>query len=237
MDCKKIGEYIQVKRKAIGLTQAELGDMLGVTSKAVSKWECGVALPDVSLFSDLTKILKIDVAELLNGEDNKNIPLDKKKNIIIYILSVFLILFLFSTLFLGIFYVNNYNKVNIYNLSSERKSFYVEGKLINIGDDSYLSISNVRYVFEKGEDNFYIYNLEYELYYRNDKLIKQEKVDFLKENKEEIYFSDCFRNFSLFVKLDDNIKLNDSDFFTLKFNFMNEKEIIINVDVTIDIDD
>lgn len=45
MDYKKIGEYIQSKRKAIPLTQAELGEKLGVTSKAVSKWECGLSFP------------------------------------------------------------------------------------------------------------------------------------------------------------------------------------------------
>ena len=88
MDCKKIGEYIQRKRKDAGLTQAELGEMLGVTSKAVSKWECGVALPDVSLFLEITTILKIDISELLSGEDNKKVPIDKKKNIIIGILLI-----------------------------------------------------------------------------------------------------------------------------------------------------
>ena len=61
MDSGKIGAYIQLKRKSAGLTQTQLGDMLGITSKAVSKWETGVAIPDVSLFPELTKILNITI--------------------------------------------------------------------------------------------------------------------------------------------------------------------------------
>lgn len=50
MDQSKIGAYIAVKRKAQGLTQAQLAQKLGVSDKSVSKWERGVCLPDVSLF-------------------------------------------------------------------------------------------------------------------------------------------------------------------------------------------
>ena len=51
MDQSKIGAYIAVKRKAQDLTQAQLAQKLGVSDKSVSKWERGVCLPDVSLFS------------------------------------------------------------------------------------------------------------------------------------------------------------------------------------------
>lgn len=43
MDIQKIGNYIKCKRKAQGLTQAELAGLLGITNKAVSKWENGVS--------------------------------------------------------------------------------------------------------------------------------------------------------------------------------------------------
>ena len=85
MDCKKIGEYIQTKRKAKGLTQAQLSEMLGITSKAVSKWETGVAIPDIALFPELTKILNITIDELLVGEDI--IKNEKKKRISLNILT------------------------------------------------------------------------------------------------------------------------------------------------------
>ena len=103
MDCKKIGEYIQRKRKAIKITQQELGDKLGVTDKAVSKWETGIALPDVSLYKELCEILNITIEELLNGEDNKSIPIYKKKNIIIICLSIVVSILLVISLLLGIY--------------------------------------------------------------------------------------------------------------------------------------
>lgn len=67
MDQQKIGQFIQERRKAIGLTQQELADKLGVTNKAVSKWELGRSLPDVGLFEPLCRELDINVAELLAG--------------------------------------------------------------------------------------------------------------------------------------------------------------------------
>ena len=55
-------------RKKNGLTQEKLADYLGVTDKAVSKWERGIAMPDTSLMLELCDILGISVNELLSGE-------------------------------------------------------------------------------------------------------------------------------------------------------------------------
>ena len=69
MDLLKIGGFIARKRKEIKLTQATLGEMLGVTDRAVSKWERGLSLPDVSIMQDLCKALHITLNELLTGEE------------------------------------------------------------------------------------------------------------------------------------------------------------------------
>ena len=62
-------------REARGLTQAELGERIGVSSKTVSKWETGKGLPDISLLQPLATALGISLIELMNGEHitNKNI--------------------------------------------------------------------------------------------------------------------------------------------------------------------
>lgn len=70
MDNIKIGKYISHKRKQKGLTQKELGEILLMSDKAISKWERGISLPDISLLPQLAKIFNITVDELLNGEDN-----------------------------------------------------------------------------------------------------------------------------------------------------------------------
>ena len=57
MDLIRIGQYIAGKRKALGLTQKQLAEKLGVSDKSVSKWERGVCLPDVSLYTELCAAL------------------------------------------------------------------------------------------------------------------------------------------------------------------------------------
>lgn len=73
MDQKKIGKYIAEKRKSKNLTQIQLGEMLNVGNKAVSKWERGVSLPDVSKYQELCDILEISLNEFFAGEDLEDI--------------------------------------------------------------------------------------------------------------------------------------------------------------------
>lgn len=68
MDQIKIGKFIAQCRKQTGLTQLQLADQLGITDKAISKWENGKALPDSSIMLALCSILGISVNELLSGE-------------------------------------------------------------------------------------------------------------------------------------------------------------------------
>lgn len=68
MDQIKIGEFIAERRKLKHFTQMQLAEKLGITDKAISKWERGIAMPDVSLMLELCNLLGIHVNELLNGE-------------------------------------------------------------------------------------------------------------------------------------------------------------------------
>ncbi len=68
MDQIKIGKFIAECRRKKGLTQMQLGEMLNITDRAVSKWERGLAMPDSSIMLELCAILGINVNELLCGE-------------------------------------------------------------------------------------------------------------------------------------------------------------------------
>ena len=68
MNQVKIGKFIASKRKEQGLTQLQLSEKLGITDRAVSKWETGKSLPDASLMPELCKLLKITINDLLCGE-------------------------------------------------------------------------------------------------------------------------------------------------------------------------
>lgn len=69
------GTTIRQRREARNMTQAELADRIGVSSKTISKWETAKGLPDISLLQPLAQALGISIIELMNGEHitNKNI--------------------------------------------------------------------------------------------------------------------------------------------------------------------
>ena len=68
MNVEKVGKFIAQRRKELGYTQGTLGARLGVTDKAVSKWERGLSAPDIFLLNRLSDELKVSLAEVLNGE-------------------------------------------------------------------------------------------------------------------------------------------------------------------------
>ena len=72
MDIYKIGSLIAAERKKLGMTQESLGTRLGVTAKAVSKWERGLSYPDITLIGKLANELKISIVELLFGEVSRS---------------------------------------------------------------------------------------------------------------------------------------------------------------------
>ncbi len=103
MNQEKIGKFIASLRKNKKMTQEELAEKMNVSINAVSKWERGLSLPDVSLFKKLCNELGISIEELINGEkdnsdnakekaiintlnENKNIK--KKNNIIIIFIAI-----------------------------------------------------------------------------------------------------------------------------------------------------
>ena len=65
---KKIGKFISENRKRKGLTQEQLGNILGVSNKTISRWENGNYMPDLSLLIPLSETLDISLNELLNGK-------------------------------------------------------------------------------------------------------------------------------------------------------------------------
>lgn len=72
MDLMKIGGFIAEKRKQKGLTQQELADLLHLSNRTISKWECGKGIPDSAIMVELCQVLGISVNELLAGEQLSN---------------------------------------------------------------------------------------------------------------------------------------------------------------------
>ena len=133
MDQEKIGKFIAQCRKENGYTQASLAEKLGITDRAISKWENGKSMPDASIMLELCELLKINVNELLTGEHiimddykevaEKNLVEMKtqkeaanKKVILVVIVLVIMFILLLSAWFAGQNIGANLGKF-IYNIS------------------------------------------------------------------------------------------------------------------------
>ena len=76
-DTIKVAKRIRDGRNAKNMTQMELADKLGVSFQAVSNWERGASMPDISKLSDLSEILSISISDLLGSEDKSSISVEK----------------------------------------------------------------------------------------------------------------------------------------------------------------
>ena len=68
MDKQKTGELIRNARTKKGYTQVELGDLIGVTNKAISRWEKGDSFPDISVIEELSRVLDIRIQDIVIGD-------------------------------------------------------------------------------------------------------------------------------------------------------------------------
>ena len=89
MDCKSVGSTIAALRKKLNMTQEDLANRLGISNKAVSKWESGQGYPDITMFPQLALLLNVSIDYLMLGEKRGitiagNILADIVKNIDVY---------------------------------------------------------------------------------------------------------------------------------------------------------
>lgn len=82
IDKIKIGEFLRQLRKGNGLTQEELAEKFGVSSRSVSRWENGTTMPELGILVDLADFYQIDIKELIDGERKKETMHDKTKDVL-----------------------------------------------------------------------------------------------------------------------------------------------------------
>lgn len=82
MNQVRIGKFISKCRKKKGITQNELAELLGITNRAVSKWETGICMPDAGTIPELCQILDISISDLFSGEKSMENNKDSEKFIL-----------------------------------------------------------------------------------------------------------------------------------------------------------
>ena len=141
MDRYKFGEFIYQKRKSLGLTQEELGKKIGVTNKAVSKWEVGETTPDITILEPLAQVLQVSVGELLQGQDLKEVEKKQVKlNKTLLILTIIFASLELLTILLGIGLL--VGAIIYDNIEDKRIHEYYEN-LLSQEEEIELSLENV----------------------------------------------------------------------------------------------
>ena len=220
MDLNKVGTFIANLRKEKNLTQAELGELLGVNDKTVSRWETGKNAPDISMLNDLSEKLDISVKELLNGERNleKDINIEAlkyynnrgKKRVLISAIISILVILLISILF---FSINKYNQYKLFKVYSDNNSLSLDGIVVLNPHRNIIVLKNIVYydynegtIDEISSKSYCVRLLS------NDKVIKEQGYSFEKEmslrsflDTYTMYVDESLKNSEDSIKLDNLI--------------------------------
>ena len=136
MNQEKIGQFIKNIRKENKLTQKELADKLGVTYQAVSKWENGKNVPDISIIKEMSKMFNVDIDEILDGEKK-----DKKKSLY----PLLLVSLLIVLLVLGYIFYDKTDNYEFKTISTTCSDFKISGSAAYNRDKATIYISNIEF--------------------------------------------------------------------------------------------
>lgn len=178
MNQEKIGKFIRELRKNNNLTQADLANKYNVTYQAVSKWENGKNIPDISILKQMSKDFNIDINDLLDGEENK-----KKVKSYYFIIGFVIVLFI---ILLIIIFTHN-EDFEFKTLTTTCDDFTIKGSISYNKDKSSIYVSNIKYCGK--EDKVLYDSISSTLYESHNNIIK--KIDEYKsESKKSITLDD-----------------------------------------------
>lgn len=138
------------------LTQKEIGDIIGVSDRTISKWENGTTVPDLCQIRNICKKLEISPSLLIKSEKklSDNITNLRRKigKILNYILhNIFLITFILVFILLLLYFINNYNSIKIYDLKYDSENVimkhghFFQTKSVNILTIENISLNKIKY--------------------------------------------------------------------------------------------
>ena len=212
MSQEKVGKFIKEIRIKNNLTQKEFAEKLGVTFQAVSKWENGKNIPDISLLKEISRMFNVDINEILDGEKKQ----ENKKNVL-YIFSG--IVFLIMIIILIVVLLNSGNHdFEFKQISTSCDSFNITGSMAYNKDKTSLYISSIE--FCDSDDNEVYKSIECRLYE--------------KHSGEEVEISSC--------KGDSNITLKEYikevkisvDNYELSCKNFSSSELYLEINATLD---
>ena len=175
MDALKVGSFIRELRKKNNLTQKMFGEKYHVTYQAVSKWERGINIPDISLLRQISKDFNVSIEDILDGEvkekeDKKEVKKEKAlkekkpREILIYPYVLGFVGLVFVGLVVALLFVDTKPPESFVfkTISTSCEEFKVTGAIAYDNKRSSINISNIDYC--GGDDDTVYDNLSCELY-------------------------------------------------------------------------
>ena len=247
MDQVKIGKLIAKLRKEKGLTQSQLGEMVGVGDRAVSKWERGVHCPNLAILNLVSEILGITTEELLNGElkqdeatepssiddstsNNEDYPSPKqpKFNKKLLLIPLAIILIIVSILLFS-------NRSRVYTIRTSSDEYAAYGKVAFTSNKMYVSINRILFT-DKEFNMMIISNYEYGIYNGSNMLFHKGHINEYGILDENIELEKLLENFKIdfesnIDKVTKNKMVNDG--LIIKLTLSDENGNIISKDLKI----
>ena len=223
MQEEKFGKIIKEIRKKNNLTQKDLADKYHVTYQAVSKWENGKNMPDVTILKEISKDFNVSLDDLIDGNLNH-----KKDNKILIIIIGFIIL-----LVLIIWIVKNNNSdFESRTMSTSCENFKISGIISYNEKKSLIFIPKLEYC---GEEKNVYKEITCTLYEKNKDVIKE--ISSYKYDEKEITLEDFLKNVTF--NIDNYLKVcnayeKDSFFIEIKATDNDNKITSYNVPITLD---
>lgn len=225
MNPEKVGKFIKKIRKDNKLTQQKLADKYGVTYQAVSKWENGINLPEVTLIRQMSKDFDISVEDILDGKLTKK---RKRK----YLISIIIIINVILILGIILILKNNDDTFKFKTLSTTCNEFKVSGSIAYDKNKSSIYISHITYC--GGDDKTIYKKIECNLYERNDST--STKISGCKPNKKEItleeYLKDVELNIDNYTK---TCKYYNNESFYLEINAIDKNDKTITYKIPLEL--
>ena len=242
MDQGKVGNFIAELRNAKKMTQAELGDIVGVTGKAVSRWERGLNLPDRGIINKVSEALGVTTTELLNGErvvelSTENLDKITENSVKYYkskmkqrfkkiLLGVFSGFILFLLGLFMIFYYNNSGRCNVYEIYTNSTELFAEGIITQTNDKTTLVISNFNYRGTVIKD---VVAIDYDLILDNKVIANGGyDIDKLKTNNYEFNIQNFFRIITIYLDTNKNYNFDHTSSLVIKLRCMDSDGVLSN---------
>ena len=231
MDINKIGKLIKELRIEKNISQNQLSEEIHVTRQAISNWENGKAIPDSDILLTLSSLFKVSINEILSGERNisesnlQDITLqlidennDKRRKIKRILLTSTISIISLFLIFLGFYFINNYNSIKVYSVNGKSTSFKTyNGIFVTTRNKFYLRLGKIR---SRGQNNIDRVN-KVKLFYLNK---DNRKVVILENDKTDILLDEDFGYKEYFYSNNLNTILNNM-YLEITYN-EKEKEII-----------